>query len=143
MQGKVPGPVLLEVRGVSLSFGGVHALHDVTSRSGEREVCALIGPNGAGNELLLNVINGVYAPRAGHDHASRARPGGACTRTRRRRGIARTFQNIALFRGMTVLDNVMAGRALNIARAASSSRRCTGPRAPARGDPAPRTGSSR
>ena len=65
MQGKVPGPVLLEVRDVSLSFGGVHALRNVDFHVHEREVCAIIGPNGAGKSSLLNVINGVYAPDSG------------------------------------------------------------------------------
>ena len=65
MQGRVPGPMLLEVRGVSLSFGGVHALRGVDFHVNEGEVCAIIGPNGAGKSSLLNVINGVYAPSAG------------------------------------------------------------------------------
>ena len=65
MQGKVPGPLLLEVRGLSLSFGGVHALRDVDFHVHEGEVCAIIGPNGAGKSSLLNVINGVYSPDAG------------------------------------------------------------------------------
>ena len=116
MRGMVPGPVLLEVRGVSLSFGGVHALREVDFHVSEGEVCAIIGPNGAGKSSLLNVINGVYAPGAGtityagqtrramHPHAAAAQ------------GIARTFQNIALFKGMSVLDNVMTGRALKMRR---------------------------
>jgi len=116
MPGKVPGPVLLEVRGVSLSFGGVHALRGVDFHVSEGEVCAIIGPNGAGKSSLLNVINGVYAPGAGTiayaGQARRAmRPHDAAEQ-----GIARTFQNIALFKGMSVLDNVMTGRALKMRR---------------------------
>jgi branched-chain amino acid transport system ATP-binding protein len=116
MQGKVPGPVLLEVRGVSLSFGGVHALREVDFHVNEGEVCAIIGPNGAGKSSLLNVINGVYAPSAGT-----ITYGGQTRRAMRphdaaEQGIARTFQNIALFKGMSVLDNVMTGRALRMRR---------------------------
>ena len=116
MQGKVPGPMLLEVRGVSLSFGGVHALREVDFHVSEGEVCAIIGPNGAGKSSLLNVINGVYAPSAGTiAYAGRTRramrPHDAAEQ-----GIARTFQNIALFKGMSVLDNVMTGRALKLRR---------------------------
>jgi branched-chain amino acid transport system ATP-binding protein len=116
MQGRVPGPLLLEVRGVSLSFGGVHALRELDFHVSEGEVCAIIGPNGAGKSSLLNVINGVYSPSAGTI--------GYAGKTRRamrphdaaEQGIARTFQNIALFKGMSVLDNVMTGRALKMRR---------------------------
>jgi branched-chain amino acid transport system ATP-binding protein len=116
MQRNVPGPVLLEVRGVSLNFGGVHALREVDFHVSEGEVCAIIGPNGAGKSSLLNVINGVYAPNAGTiayaGQTRRAmRPHDAAAQ-----GIARTFQNIALFKGMSVLDNVMTGRALKLRR---------------------------
>jgi len=116
MRGGVPGPVLLELRGVSLSFGGVHALREVDFRIHQGEVCAIIGPNGAGKSSLLNVINGVYAPDAGTirfagQARKRMRPHWAAEQ-----GIARTFQNIALFKGMSVLDNVMAGRALKMKR---------------------------
>jgi len=116
MEGRVPGALLLEVRGVSLSFGGVHALRDVDFHVHEREVCAIIGPNGAGKSSLLNVVNGVYAPSAGTITF-----GGKTRRAMRphqaaEQGIARTFQNIALFKGMSVLDNVMAGRALKMRR---------------------------
>ncbi len=116
MQGKVPGPVLLEVRGVSLSFGGVHALRGVDFHVNEGEVCAIIGPNGAGKSSLLNVINGVYAPSAGTiAYAGETRRAMRPQRAAEQ-GIARTFQNIALFKGMSVLDNVMAGRALKMRR---------------------------
>ena len=116
MQGKVPGPVLLEVRGVSLSFGGVHALRDVDLHVHHGEVCAIIGPNGAGKSSLLNVINGVYTPNAGTiAYAGETRRAMRPHRAAEQ-GIARTFQNIALFKGMSVLDNVMTGRALKMRR---------------------------
>ncbi|MGO8970976.1 MAG: ABC transporter ATP-binding protein [Myxococcaceae bacterium] len=108
------GEVLLEVSGVSLAFGGVQALDQVSFSVREREVCAIIGPNGAGKSTLLNIVNGVYHPDAGFlcfggvRHRAMA-PGEAA-----RSGIARTFQNIALFKGMTVLDNIMTGRDLKM-----------------------------
>ena len=102
-------PPLLRLERVSLTFRGVRALSDVSFDVAAGEICALIGPNGAGKSSLLNVISGIYVPEAGRitfsGHASaRLRPGEAA-----RRGIARTFQNIALFRGMTVLENVIVG----------------------------------
>ena len=116
MERKVPGPLLLEVRGVSLSFGGVHALREVDFHVHEGEVCAIIGPNGAGKSSLLNVINGVYAPGAGTiSYAGETRRAMRPHRAAEQ-GIARTFQNIALFKGMSVLDNVMTGRALKMRR---------------------------
>jgi len=106
------GDVLLAVDGVSLAFGGVKALSDVSFDVREHEIRAIIGPNGAGKSSMLNVINGVYRPQAGRitylgeTHAV-MRPHDAA-----RRGIARTFQSLALFKGMTVLDNILAGRNL-------------------------------
>jgi branched-chain amino acid transport system ATP-binding protein len=102
------GPAL-EVRGVSLSFRGVKAISDLSFRVEAREICALIGPNGAGKSSLLNILNGVYVPDAGEivfegEHFRRMRPQEAA-----RRGIGRGFQNNALFSGMSVLDNVIAG----------------------------------
>jgi len=108
------GEVILAVEGVSLAFGGVQALRDVSFDVREHEVRAIIGPNGAGKSSMLNVLNGVYHPQKGtirlrgrefHDmdpHEAAAM------------GIARTFQNIALFKGMTVLDNVVTGRNLKM-----------------------------
>src|SRR5437773_1527755 len=106
--------VLLEVEDVSLAFGGVAALSGVSLSVREREVRAIIGPNGAGKSSLLNIINGVYHPRRGTVtfrgvERRRMNPHEAA-----REGIARTFQNIALFRGMTALDNIMAGRFLKM-----------------------------
>ncbi len=108
------GEVLLKVEEVSLSFGGVSALSQVSLEVRSGEICAIIGPNGAGKSSLLNVLNGVYQPRRGTitfrgERRRRMKPYEAA-----REGIARTFQNIALFKGMTVLDNIMAGRNLRM-----------------------------
>jgi branched-chain amino acid transport system ATP-binding protein len=105
---------ILSVQGVSLAFGGVKALQDVSFDVRRREVRAIIGPNGAGKSSMLNVINGLYRPQAGSvtfkgETRRHFEPHAAA-----RLGIARTFQNIALFRGMTVLENVMTGRNLKM-----------------------------
>ncbi|MFC3072187.1 ABC transporter ATP-binding protein [Shinella pollutisoli] len=99
----------LEVRNVSLSFKGVKAISDLTFQVERQEICALIGPNGAGKSSLLNILNGVYVPDSGEivfegEHFRRMHPLEAA-----RRGIGRGFQNNALFSGMSVLDNVIAG----------------------------------
>src|SRR6184192_642210 len=112
----VAGEVLLSVESVSLSFGGVRAISDVSLDIRKGEIRAIIGPNGAGKTSMLNVINGFYSPQQGRiafKGATRAkmRPFEA-----ERDGIARTFQNVALFKGMTALDNIMAGRALKMRR---------------------------
>ena len=108
------GDVLLKLDGISLAFGGVKALDDVSFEVRSHEIRAIIGPNGAGKSSLLNVINGVYHPSQGAvtykgTTYRQMRPHEAA-----RRGIARTFQNIALFKGMTVLDNIMTGRNLKM-----------------------------
>jgi branched-chain amino acid transport system ATP-binding protein len=109
----VGGPIL-ELESISLRFGGVHALTDISFNVLEHEVRAIIGPNGAGKSSMLNVINGVYVPQQG-TIKFRGEPLVGMTPTRAAHmGIARTFQNIALFRGMTVLDNIMAGRNLRM-----------------------------
>ena len=106
--------MLLTVENVSLAFGGVKAISDVSFDIAPGEIRAIIGPNGAGKTSMLNVINGFYTPQKG-----RITFGGA-TRRRMRpheaaaQGIARTFQNVALFKGMTTLDNIMAGRTLKM-----------------------------
>jgi branched-chain amino acid transport system ATP-binding protein len=107
---------LLSVENVSLSFGGVRALTGVSFDIRKGEVRAIIGPNGAGKTSMLNVINGFYHPQEGRitfkgRTRARMRPYEAA-----RGGIARTFQNVALFRGMTTLDNIMAGRTLKMHR---------------------------
>src|SRR5207344_2254407 len=110
------GNVMLAVEGIALSFGGVRALSDVSFEVCEGEIRAIIGPNGAGKSSMLNVINGVYHPQQGTvafkgRKRRRVDPHQAATQ-----GIARTFQNIALFRGMSVLDNLMTGRNLKMRR---------------------------
>jgi branched-chain amino acid transport system ATP-binding protein len=102
--------IALEVRDISLAFGGVPALSHVSFEVHEHEVRAIIGPNGAGKSSLLNVINGVYQPQHGEVHWRGRRIDGMRPHRTARMGIARTFQNLALFKGMSVLDNVMAGR---------------------------------
>ena len=109
----VGGPIL-ELDSISLRFGGVQALTNVSFDVLEHEVRAIIGPNGAGKSSMLNVINGLYKAQEG-SIAFRGQRIVDMTPTRAARlGIARTFQNIALFRGMSVLDNIMAGRALRV-----------------------------
>ncbi|MEX0960658.1 MAG: ABC transporter ATP-binding protein [Burkholderiales bacterium] len=108
------GEPVLSVDNISLAFGGVKALSAVSFHVREREVLAIIGPNGAGKSSMLNVINGVYQPQQGEirfkGHSRRRMvPHEAASL-----GIARTFQNIALFKGMTVLDNIMTGRSLKM-----------------------------
>jgi branched-chain amino acid transport system ATP-binding protein len=108
------GDVLLSVEDVSLSFGGVKAVTGVSFDIRKGEIRAIIGPNGAGKTSMLNVINGFYYPQEGRitfkgETRSKMRPYEAA-----RGGIARTFQNVALFRGMTALDNIMAGRSLRM-----------------------------
>ncbi|HEX8009972.1 MAG TPA: ABC transporter ATP-binding protein [Casimicrobiaceae bacterium] len=108
------GEVILELDRISLSFGGVKALSEVSFDVREREIRAIIGPNGAGKSSMLNVINGVYHPQEGtitFDGEVRRDMNPHRTAAQ---GIARTFQNIALFKGMSVLDNIMTGRNLKM-----------------------------
>lgn len=106
------GGVLLKVDGISLSFGGVKALRDISFQVFEREICAIIGPNGAGKTSMLNCINGFYHPQAGQITFKGQTRKQMKTYEAAKQGIARTFQNIALFKGMSVLDNIMTGRNL-------------------------------
>ena len=104
------GDTILAVDRISLAFGGVKALSNVSFDVKEHEVFAIIGPNGAGKSSMLNCINGFYHPQEGTitfkgTTRRQVRPSEAA-----RQGIARTFQNIALFNGMTTLDNIMTGR---------------------------------
>ncbi len=108
------GETLLSVEGVSLSFGGVKAIRNVSFDIKKGEIRAIIGPNGAGKTSMLNVINGFYHPQQGQItfkgvKRRKMRPHVAATG-----GIARTFQNVALFKSMTTLDNIMAGRSLKM-----------------------------
>ena len=108
------GDVVLDVKNISLAFGGVKALTDISFDVREHDIRAIIGPNGAGKSSMLNCINGVYTPQTGtisfrgqtFDHMD--------SRQVAEMGIARTFQNLALFKGMSVLDNIMTGRNLRI-----------------------------
>ena len=93
---------------MSLAFDGIRALDDVSFDVARGEVCALIGPNGAGKSSMLNVVSGLYDAQPGAV-LFEGQPLRRSTRALARRGIARTFQNIALFRGMTVLENVALG----------------------------------
>jgi len=106
------GEIVLDLRNISLAFGGVKALTDISFDVREHEIRAIIGPNGAGKSSMLNVINGVYQPQYGTIFFHGAERKQMDTFEAARFGIARTFQNIALFKGMTVLDNIMTGRNL-------------------------------
>ncbi|MDK9696664.1 MAG: ABC transporter ATP-binding protein [Siculibacillus sp.] len=110
------GRQILQVENISLSFGGVNALTDVSFDILAGEVRAIIGPNGAGKTSMLNVINGFYHPQVGRViHRGEARTGRK-PHEAARRGIGRTFQNVALFKGLSTLDNIMAGRTLKMSR---------------------------
>ncbi|MGB8337702.1 MAG: ABC transporter ATP-binding protein [Burkholderiales bacterium] len=108
------GEVVLALNNISLSFGGVNALTDISFDVRQHEIRAIIGPNGAGKSSMLNVINGVYTPQKGNivfngNTRAQMKPHEAATQ-----GIARTFQSLALFKGMSVLDNIMTGRNLKM-----------------------------
>ena len=104
------GQAVLELKGLSKSFGGLKAVRGVTLeiRAGDRK--AIIGPNGAGKTSIFNCISGIYAPTRGRILFDGRDISGLRPHQRAKLGIARTFQNIALFRGMTELDNVKIGR---------------------------------
>jgi branched-chain amino acid transport system ATP-binding protein len=106
--------MILSVENVSLAFGGVKALSGVSFDVQEHEIRAIIGPNGAGKSSMLNVINGVYHPQQGRIQFKDKVFKDMDSHQAAALGIARTFQNIALFKGMTVLDNVMTGRNLKM-----------------------------
>src|SRR5262245_19723172 len=110
------GEVLLSVENVSLAFGGVKAIQDVSFDIRKSEVRAIIGPNGAGKTSMLNVINGFYQPQVGRITFKGVTRGVMRPYDAAHGGIARTFQNVALFRGMSALDNIMAGRTLKMRR---------------------------
>jgi branched-chain amino acid transport system ATP-binding protein len=106
--------MILAVESVSLAFGGVKALQDVSFDVKEHEIRAIIGPNGAGKSSMLNVLNGVYHAQKGKIIFRGREFRGMDPHRAASLGIARTFQNIALFKGMSVLDNVMSGRNLKM-----------------------------
>ena len=108
------GDVVLELDDISLSFGGVKALTSISLNVREHEIRAIIGPNGAGKSSMLNVINGVYHPQQGTITFRGEVRRDMNTHRAAAQGIARTFQNIALFKGMSVLDNILTGRNLRM-----------------------------
>ena len=101
---------VLQLKTISLSFGGVRALADIDLAIAPGEIRAIIGPNGAGKSSLLNVITGIYQPDHGHIWIEDQRFSRVPTQRLARLGVARTFQNLALFKGLDVLDNVLLGR---------------------------------
>ena len=108
------GSPILEVRDVTLSFGGVQAITDASFSVLEHEIKAIIGPNGAGKSSMLNCINGIYQPQKGSitfkgETLHKINPNFIA-----RKGISRTFQNLALFKRMSVLDNILVGRRLHL-----------------------------
>ncbi|MGY8905501.1 MAG: ABC transporter ATP-binding protein [Burkholderiales bacterium] len=108
------GEVILDVHSISLNFGGVKALSDISFDVREHEIRAIIGPNGAGKSSMLNCINGVYQPQQGTISFRGKTFKHMNSREVAEMGVARTFQNLALFKGMSVLDNIMTGRNLRI-----------------------------
>ena len=108
--GRTIGPVVMEMKNITLSFGGVEAIKDISFDIREGEIRAIIGPNGAGKSSMLNVISGFYVPQQGEVWYKGSRRPPMKPYQVAEQGIARTFQNIALFEGMSVLDNVMTGR---------------------------------
>ena len=108
------GDVILEVKNISLSFGGVKALTDISFDVREHEIRAIIGPNGAGKSSMLNCINGVYTPQQGTITFKGQSFSHMDSHQVASMGIGRTFQNLALFKGMSVIDNIMTGRNLRI-----------------------------
>ncbi len=111
---RATGPVTLEARDVSVRFGGVVALRGVSVDVPRGEILAVIGPNGAGKTTLINAINGVYRPSSGRILLDGQDIAHLPPHRVAALGIARTFQNVTLFRGMTVLDNLMVGRHVHL-----------------------------
>ena len=108
--GRKIGGVVMEMKNITLRFGGVTAIKDITFDIREGEIRAIIGPNGAGKSSMLNVVSGFYVPQEGEVFFRGEKRPPLKPFQVARQGIARTFQNIALFEGMSVLDNVMTGR---------------------------------
>lgn len=108
--GRQIGGTLMELKNITLRFGGVVAIKDISFDIRQGEIRAIIGPNGAGKSSMLNIISGFYVPQEGEVWFKGYRRGPMKPYQVARLGIARTFQNIALFDGMSVLDNIMTGR---------------------------------
>ncbi|RDI28635.1 amino acid/amide ABC transporter ATP-binding protein 1 (HAAT family) [Pseudacidovorax intermedius] len=113
-QGRGIGDVILDVQNITLRFGGVKALTDISFDVRAHEVRSIIGPNGAGKSSMLNCINGVYQPQEGQITFRGQTFRHMNSRQVAEMGVARTFQNLALFKGMSVLDNIMTGRNLKM-----------------------------
>jgi branched-chain amino acid transport system ATP-binding protein len=134
---RVPlGEPLLEIRDVSLRFGGIRALSDISLTVAQGHVHAVIGPNGAGKSSLLNCASGLYRPQDGHILLhTRDEAGNAATHDLARLkphriarlGVARSFQNIELFEHLTVLENLMLGRHIHLKRSLPASMIWFGP----------------
>ena len=114
MMEKKIGDVILDVKNISLRFGGVKALTGISFDVREHEIRSIIGPNGAGKSSMLNCINGVYTPQDGSITFRGQTFSHMNSRQVAELGVARTFQNLALFKGMSVIDNIMTGRNLKI-----------------------------
>jgi len=114
MTTRTSGDVILDIKNISLSFGGVKALTDISFNVKEHEIRSIIGPNGAGKSSMLNCINGVYTPSEGSITFRGQTFSHMNSRQVAEMGVARTFQNLALFKGMSVIDNIMTGRNLKI-----------------------------
>ncbi|SHE54891.1 amino acid/amide ABC transporter ATP-binding protein 1, HAAT family [Lampropedia hyalina DSM 16112] len=114
MSTRKTGEVILDIQNISLRFGGVKALTDISFNVKEHEIRSIIGPNGAGKSSMLNCINGVYTPSEGSITFRGKTFSHMNSRQVAEMGVARTFQNLALFKGMSVIDNIMSGRNLKI-----------------------------
>ena len=114
MSEKKIGDVILDIQNISLRFGGVKALTDISFNVREHEIRSIIGPNGAGKSSMLNCINGVYTPSEGSITFRGQTFAHMNSRQVAEMGVARTFQNLALFKGMSVIDNIMTGRNLKM-----------------------------
>ncbi len=125
--GRKIGDVVMEMKNISLRFGGVTAIKDISFDIREGEVRAIIGPNGAGKSSMLNVINGFYHPQEGEVWFRGEKRGPMKPYQIARQGIARTFQNIALFKGMSTLDNIMTGRLIHMNTSIASQAFWKGP----------------
>jgi len=108
------GDVILDLKGISLSFGAMRVLNNISFDVRKGEIRSIIGPNGAGKSSMLNVINGVYHPQEGEITFRGQIRRNMKVHEAAGNGIARTFQNIALFKGMSTLDNIMTGRNLKM-----------------------------
>ena len=114
MNTRTSGDVILDIKNISLRFGGVKALTDISFNVKEHEIRSIIGPHGAGKSSMLNCINGVYTPSEGSITFRGQTFSHMNSRQVAEMGVARTFQNLALFKGMSVIDNIMTGRNLKI-----------------------------